>query len=135
MHYHGSIFVGWIQRTTVTGKRIYLLEDDTGIQDILQIILKSQGYEVRTFGTVADFLGAIELSLPDLCILDVSLPDGNGLELSTYLSARTTTSQVPVLLMSADFRNQHRYRQSGAWDFINKPFDLKVLLTKVGQLI
>ena len=71
---------------------------------------------------------------PDLFILDVSLPDGNGIDVSKELTHEKAIEK-PVLLMSADVINERKAREAGARNFISKPFRLEELLFTVSDLL
>lgn len=133
--YGMAIFLRTITKTgKVNDKLVYLLEDDTDLQRTIQIILSREGYEVLTFGTAQGFKQQINLKLPDLCIVDVNLPDGNGMDISIALTADPFTSQVPVVLMSANPYQRDKYQNAGAWHFISKPFKIGDLLDMIGKL-
>jgi DNA-binding response OmpR family regulator len=108
----------------VTGKLIYLLEDDPDILQVIQLLLSRHGFRVAVFNTAVDFKKQIHVALPDLCIMDVSLPDGNGLDISLELSSAPFTSRIPILIISANLFQQDKYKHAGARGFINKPFDI-----------
>ena len=68
--------------------KVYLLEDDKSICELVSCALESSGIRVNTFNTVRDFSAAMQEERPDLCLLDIMLPDGNGLDV---LTAKTVT--------------------------------------------
>ncbi|MEP6746315.1 MAG: response regulator [Bacteroidota bacterium] len=116
-------------------KKIYLLEDDEDIRELMKYLLTRSGYQVFSFSKARDFYEKLTKELPDLFILDVSLPDGNGLDISQTLLSGKNTERIPVLLMSANLHNQEKAIDSGINDFISKPFDIDDLLKKVKSLI
>ena len=116
------------------GKNIYLLEDDPDIQEIIRYLLVRDGHKVFAFEKVKDFNRQLEAGLPDLFILDINLPDGNGLEIVKNLTA-SIAPVAPVLLMSADIMNERRALESGANTFISKPFRVEELLSTVDHLL
>ncbi len=118
----------------MNGKLIYLLEDDPDSQQVIQTLLSRAGYKVVGLTTVKAFKKQLSVALPDLCILDVNLPDGNGLDISLELSAAPFTSQVPILIMSANLIPREKYQAAGAWQFINKPFNVPHFIQMVGKL-
>jgi DNA-binding response OmpR family regulator len=107
---------------------IYIIEDNEDIGYVLTYFLKDEGYNVSLFPTVADFNMAFEKSCPDLFLIDVMLPDGNGINVCTNIKADTRTGQIPVILMSAHAPAEIMSKESCANAFLNKPFDLQVLL-------
>jgi DNA-binding response OmpR family regulator len=118
----------------LTLKLIYVLEDDPDILQLVKLLLSRRGYEVKAFSTAHDFNDRIMVELPALCILDVNLPDGNGLDICPRLNSAHKTRGIPVLIMSAKTFPQEKYDNSGASEFISKPFSVDVFLTAVGNL-
>ena len=109
-------------------KTIFVVEDDEGIREMIKFILLSEQFEVRTFATVKSFLKTKPIKIPDLFLLDIMLPDGNGIDLCKQLKEDTLTAVVPVVLMSAhaDISNVPE-----ANDFIAKPFDIQEFLNRI----
>ena len=115
-------------------KLIGILEDDEGIRDILQFLLLEEGYEVECYTTVNNFLTKKD-SNPDLFILDVMLPDGNGLEVCKMLKSSPQTAAIPVIMMSAHADMQQMNSGFRAEEFVKKPFDIFAMLEKIVQLL
>lgn len=111
-------------------KEIFIVEDDDGIRELIEFLLVSQQYSVKTFPTARAFHQAVPDDIPDLFLLDIMLPDGNGLELCKGLKKDEATRNVPVVLMSA---HADISRMEGADDFIAKPFDVDELLQRIRQ--
>lgn len=109
-------------------KEIFIVEDDDGIRDLIEFLLVSQQYIVKTFPTARSFKNTVSGETPDLFLLDIMLPDGNGLDLCKELKKNTATSNIPVVLMSA---HADINRMEGADDFIAKPFDVDELLNRI----
>ncbi len=117
-------------------KKIYLLEDDPDIRTIVKFILLRDGYEVEAFEKISDLNEQlIRDRSPDLFILDVSLPDGNGLDLCKRLGIDKKYFFIPVMIMSAGVCSEEKARAFGARKFINKPFEMKHFLQKVQDLL
>ena len=116
--------------------KIYLLEDDPDIRTIVKLILSRDGYQVDAFEKISDFNEQLNREgSPDLFIMDVSLPDGNGLDLCRKLVIDKRYHFTPVIIMSAGICNEEKARAAGARDFINKPFEMKIFLHKVDDLL
>lgn len=109
-------------------KEIFVVEDDDGIRELLEFLLMSKNYEVKSFPTVRAFENRNSERTPDLFLLDIMLPDGNGLDLCKQLKETDGTSSIPVVLMSA---HANINRTEGADDFIAKPFDVDDLLERI----
>lgn len=109
-------------------KEIFIVEDDDGIRELLEFLLVSREYAVKTFPTVRTFENRLPQETPDLFLLDIMLPDGNGLDLCKQLKKALATRSIPVVLMSA---HAHISKMEGADDFIAKPFDVDDLVERI----
>jgi DNA-binding response OmpR family regulator len=109
---------------------IAVIDDEPGIVDFVDLGLRHEGYEVRSAGSVAAGLELIRRERPDLVILDVGLPDGDGFDLLKRLRAE---SDVPVVMLTArgDLDERVRGLELGADDYIAKPFHMAELLARV----
>lgn len=114
-------------------KTIYIVEDNTDIGYILSYFLDEEGFNVNLFETIADFHAAINHKLPDLCLLDVMLPDGDGIQLCDQIKHNHRSANVPVLIMSAHAPARLISKHSCANGFIEKPFDLDVVLDRINK--
>lgn len=118
-------------------KQVWIVEDDPDIGDIISIVLSGDGHEVRLFSNARSFKAALRLNTPtaDLFVLDVMLPDGNGVELCETTKGDRDLSSIPVLMMSAHAGFAVIKRSCSADDFISKPFDIDDLSARVNQLM
>jgi DNA-binding response OmpR family regulator len=115
--------------------RIFVLEDNREIRELIEYLLASSGYDVQSFECAEDFYMGIGNSRhPDLIILDVMLPDGNGLSICEDLKANETTKTIPIMMMSAN-ESRAGAKQAGAEDFIAKPFDISTFVNRVHKQI
>ncbi|MBT2560817.1 response regulator transcription factor [Pedobacter sp. ISL-68] len=112
-------------------KEIYILEDDKDIGFILNHLLLDEGYQVYVFETVTEFRKALVTGRPDLLLMDVRLPDGNGLELCAEIKS-AQKHDIPVLMMSADWP-MHDHKACQADAYIAKPFDIGQVVSKIGE--
>ncbi|MET1055668.1 MAG: response regulator [Pedobacter sp.] len=107
------------------GKRILIVEDDEDIRYIICYLLVEMGYEVRLADSISDYRQQqSENPEPDLLLLDVKLPDGNGLDLCLEIKKSPATRHIPVLIMSAHATEHQVVKQACADEFLGKPFDL-----------
>lgn len=115
--------------------KILVLEDDVFLRDGLCEMLKKEGYDVVTAGTVNEAREIFLKSSFNLIILDVMLPDGNGFDMCSFIRARNT--EVPLLFLSAcdDEVQVVRGLDAGADDYVTKPFKLLELLSRVRALL
>lgn len=112
-------------------KRILLVDDEQELLDMVVSILTSDGFmDIKTAGTVADAVKTAESFSPELAILDVMLPDGNGFSLMEKLKAK---ADYPILFLTACGEDDDKFKGFGlgADDYIVKPFLPKELLFRV----
>ncbi|PWS28501.1 response regulator [Pedobacter yonginense] len=117
------------------GKRICVLEDNEDIREIISFVLEDEKYEVFTFATIKDFEKGARALHPHAFLLDVMLPDGNGLDVCCNLKAESETRNVPVLMMSANYSANQMSKQCTAEDFIHKPFDIYDFVKRIDAQI
>ncbi|HCI79574.1 MAG TPA: response regulator [Ktedonobacter sp.] len=117
-------------------KRILVVDDDESILEVVQIVLESEGYEVQT-ATNSSFLQqlASQPVRPDLILLDVLLSGEDGREISQQLKADTQLQHIPVIMLSAHSEASKMANIGGADAFLEKPFDVDVLLDTVQRYI
>jgi len=116
-------------------KTIFIVEDETGIRDALQLLLSFENYDVRSFATVEAFNRRDKSLTPDIFILDVMLPDGSGTDLCNQLKNESLTSEIPVMIISAHAKAETVTKACEADEFIAKPFDIDDVLLKIEKLI
>jgi two-component system, OmpR family, response regulator MprA len=118
---------------TATG-RVLVVEDDTDIADVLRRTLRQEGHEVRSAGDGVEALTVAEEFMPDLVILDLGLPNLDGVEVCRRLRA---DSDVPILILTAraDTGDRVEGLDSGADDNLVKPFERQALLGRVRALM
>jgi two-component system response regulator MprA len=115
--------------------RLLVVEDDTGLRDVLRRALSLAGYEVRLSGEGAEALAEVARSVPDAVVLDVGLPDIDGLEVCRML--RRQGNRVPVLMLTARDAISDRIDglDAGADDYLVKPFDIDELKARLRALL
>lgn len=116
---------------------IYCVEDDNSIRELVVYSLKSSGYEVIGFenGTIAQEV--IKTTIPDLILLDIMLPDKDGITILQELKNDSKTSNIPVIMLTAKSSEYDKVLglDSGADDYISKPFGMMELLSRVKALL
>jgi DNA-binding response OmpR family regulator len=118
--------------------RIFLVEDDADIAQLVRRHLERAGdFEVTVFGRGDEFLAACEGQFPDLVVLDLNLPDTDGLSLCRELRAWEATRTVPILMLTARAGESDRVTglDLGADDYLTKPFSLRELSARVQALV
>jgi len=116
-------------------KRIHVLEDDKDIAFIIEFLLKDEGYEIQVSSTFKELKEKLKDSIPDLFILDVMLPDGNGIDICRDLKTDVFTKHIPVIVMSANVRSKELSESVSPDDYISKPFDLDYIENRIKRLI
>lgn len=116
-------------------KRIHILEDDKDIGYIIEFLLKDEGYELQLSSTVKEMKEKLKDSIPDLFILDVMLPDGNGIEICHDLKNDMFTKHIPVIVMSANVTNKENSKMATPDEYISKPFDLDDIESTIKKLL
>ncbi|WP_316771481.1 response regulator transcription factor [Pedobacter frigiditerrae] len=117
-------------------KRILVIDDDEDILTILDIIFKEEGYETILYQTGVS-TAQIKVLHPDLILLDVRINgfEKTGTEICLDIKNELELKKVPVLLLSAEFDVAALALNSGANGYMNKPFDVNKLLTKVKEFL
>ena len=116
-------------------KYIHVVEDDQDIRHIIELILEEEGYQVKTFADATSFHNGMGESVPDLYLLDVMLPDGNGIDLCQEIRTTKAIKHVPIIMMSAHAKADLIFGQCAVNDFITKPFDLNDILVRIQKQI
>lgn len=114
-------------------RSIYIVEDDPDIRFILNTCLQEAGFDVSVFRSAGEFLNCFEDNFPDLYLLDVLLPDGDGIDLCCQIKSHLRAAHIPVVIMSAHIPAE-RIVHSNANGFIRKPFDLDEMVETLRQL-
>lgn len=116
---------------------IYIVEDDKNIREIEAIALKNSGYEVEEFEFAAEFYKALEKKEPDLLLLDIMLPDADGLTIVTEIRKNPQRRELPVILVTAKSTELDKVRglDNGADDYLTKPFGIMELISRVKALL
>lgn len=116
---------------------IYLLEDDQNIRDFTIYALESAGYEIRGFALPSAFRAALEEHIPDVVLLDIMLPEENGLSVLRRLRENPATKDLPIMMLSARSTEYDKVLglDSGADDYLAKPFGVMELLSRIRALL
>ena len=115
--------------------KILIVEDDVDQQRGLVLRLRASGYSVVVAGDAVQAISVARKELPDLILLDIGLPGGDGHLVLDRLSALAATSKIPVIVLSGKDPSGHRERvlDAGAVAFFQKPVDNAVLLEAIAE--
>ncbi|MGA8576665.1 MAG: response regulator transcription factor [Candidatus Cybelea sp.] len=116
-------------------KRVLLVDDEPEIAGVLRTYLEREGLSVETCGTVADALAHLGRETPDILVLDVTLPDGSGLDVLRAASA--PGSRIPTLMLTARSDEADRVvgLELGADDYVSKPFSPREVVARVRSIL
>lgn len=116
---------------------IYLLEDDTSIQKFVSYALKNAGFEVEGFETPSAFWTALKKEKPELLLLDVMLPEEDGITILNKLRSKEDTKKLPVIMLTAKGTEYDRIigLDNGADDYVAKPFSIMELISRIKAVL
>lgn len=115
--------------------KVFLLEDDGSIRGLVKVALEMNGTEVAVFSSLKDFTAALESHLPDVALLDIMLPDGNGLEALKYVKEKYPETACIMLTALGKEEDKVRGLNMGADDYIVKPFSVLELTARVNACL
>ena len=116
---------------------IYLLEDDDSIRKLVLYGLDSQGFQAKGFALPSEFWRAMDAELPELVLLDIMLPEEDGLSILKKLRARPATRRLPIIMLTAKNSEYDRVigLDHGADDFVSKPFSMLELIARIRAVL
>lgn len=116
---------------------IYIVEDDVNIREIERYALKNSGYQVEELECGADLFKRLESKVPALILLDIMLPNEDGLDILTKIRADKNTAKVPIIMVTAKTSELDKVKglDLGADDYISKPFGVMELISRVKALL
>jgi DNA-binding response OmpR family regulator len=112
-------------------KKICVLEDSEDIRELIGIVFTEEKFDVISFSTVNEFYSGYRKVEADVFLLDVMLPDGNGLDVCNSIKNDLATKEKPVVIMTANSGIHNMNQLCNAEDFISKPFDIDDLVKRV----
>lgn len=116
---------------------VYVVEDDNDILEIETFALKNSNYEVRGFSNANDFYKAVEEKIPSLAVLDVMLPDEDGLQILEKVRSMPKLAKLPIIMVTARTTEIDKVKglDLGADDYLTKPFGVMELIARVKALL
>ena len=116
---------------------IYMLEDDTSIQNFVLYTLKNTGFEAEGFERPSDFWKRMEEQTPDLLLLDIMLPEEDGMEILKKIRENRKTKNLPVIMLTAKDTEYDKVLglDTGADDYVAKPFSMMELMSRIKALL
>lgn len=116
---------------------IYIVEDDVNIREIEGYALKNSGFDVKCFEHSSEFYKALKKEVPELILLDIMLPNEDGLTILEKLRNDKKTKYVPIMMVTAKTTEMDKVKglDLGADDYITKPFGVMELVSRVKALL
>lgn len=116
-----------------TTKTILIIDDNTDILEALQLLLEDAGYKVIITDNVESLDQVVMKHSPNIILMDLLLSGKDGRDIITKLKKEKMTKDIPIILNSAHPNAKNMWKASGADDFIAKPFDIDVLLSRIHE--
>jgi FixJ family two-component response regulator len=110
---------------------VFVVDDDVSVRESVELLIKFAGWQPETFASAKDFLARPRISAPCCLVLDVSLPDLNGLELQKLIASERTDMPIIFITGHGDVPMTVQAMKAGAVEFLTKPFDDEVLLSAI----
>lgn len=116
---------------------IYIVEDDLDIREMESYALQNSGFQTRAFTLGKEMFAAIEKELPDLILLDIMLPQEDGLSILAQLRSKSKTRDIPVIMVTAKTTENDKVKglDMGADDYLTKPFGILELVSRIRALL
>ena len=114
---------------------VFVVDDDVSVRESLEMLIKFAGWQPETFASAADFLARPRTTIPSCLVLDVSLPDLNGLELQKLIGAERIDMPIIFITGHGDVPMTVQAMKAGAVEFLTKPFDDELLLSAIKHAI
>lgn len=120
-----------------TKQCVYCVEDDINIRELIEYTLTQSGYCVKSFDNGNDFFHQLKSEKPDLLLLDIMLPDKDGIEILNELRSSHATKNLPVIMLTAKSGQMDKIKglDAGADDYITKPFDILELISRIRAVL
>lgn len=114
---------------------VFVVDDDVSVRESLELLIEFAGWKSETFASAAEFLARPRATMPCCLVLDVSLPDLNGLELQKLIASERSDMPIIFITGHGDVPMTVQAMKAGAVEFLTKPLDDEVLLTAIRQAI
>ena len=117
--------------------KVFIVEDDENIREIVIYALSSAGFDAAGFETGGEFFFALETELPSLVLLDIMLPEDDGLTILKRLRNASKTEKLPVIMLTAKNNEYDKIKglDMGADDYISKPFGVMELISRINAVL
>lgn len=114
---------------------VFVVDDDLSVRESLELLIKFAGWQPETFASAGEFLARPRTAMPNCLVLDISLPDLNGLELQKLIASERTDMPIIFITGHGDVPMTVQAMKGGAVEFLTKPFDDEVLVNAIRHAI
>lgn len=116
---------------------IYCIEDDESIRELISYAVKSSGIDIKSFENAAEFEIGMKEQKPDMVLLDIMLPDKDGIQILKDLRSDISTMKIPVIIITAKNLESDKIRgfDLGADDYVTKPFSVLELISRIKAVL
>lgn len=116
---------------------IYCVEDDEGIRELIVYAVKSAGFQAEGFESAAAFAERLKTTVPSMVLLDIMLPDKDGIEVLKEIRSNERTEKLPVIMITAKGTEGDKVKglDSGADDYVTKPFGVVELISRIKAVL
>ncbi len=117
--------------------KIFCVEDDEGIRDLITYAVKSAGFDAEGFENAGDFEKRLGECMPSMALLDIMLPDKDGVEILKDIRANEATKNLPVIIITAKGTESDKVKgfECGADDYVTKPFGVMELISRIKAVL
>ncbi|HTS35757.1 MAG TPA: response regulator transcription factor [Candidatus Solibacter sp.] len=114
---------------------VFVVDDDISVRESIELLIQNEGWQAETFASAREFLDRPRVTLPSCLILDVSLPDLNGLDLQQQVASERNDMPIIFITGHGDIPMTVRAMKAGAVEFLTKPLSNEVLLNAIRQAL
>jgi len=131
-----SIEKGFVWKEDVMSKKVLVVDDDPVVRLLVTEYLSSQGYNVEVVESGTEAMNSIPRSKPDFLILDLLMPDMNGIDVLKRLKGNPATASLPIVMMSSDYDSEAITNSYGvsADEYVQKPFGMRDILSALRRV-
>jgi two-component system alkaline phosphatase synthesis response regulator PhoP len=118
-------------------RKVYIVEDDENIRELCVYALKSSGFEAVGFENASDFFAELKTGSPDLAVLDIMLPEEDGLSILKRLRGSALHNRLPIIMLTAKGSEYDKVKalDMGADDYVTKPFGVTELISRINAVL
>lgn len=122
---------------TTSNTRILLVEDDSLLRHAFKLLLEDAGYDIREAGTASEAIAGARRETPDLILLDLGLPDANGLDVARALRGDEAMRDIPIIALTGRVGTQEKADclAAGCTSYLTKPIDPKTLIKRLAEFL